>query len=299
VQADDYANSVEQVKNLRRALDVLAADPRIDPARLALVGHDFGGMYGTLAAATDPRIKALTIMAATTSFSDWYMYGKFRLDGEAKANYVAKMAPLDPVKYMAKLSIPVLMQFAQSDFYVPRESIAAFRKALPNSTKALIYDAGHGLDWQATRDRKAFLTADFREVFVGNPGGDLAERKNYFEFDKAANGHFEYRVVDLSDAAVTLDVYESNDLFEALGCGVRRERTIFRLRDGKIREMEVTSILDARKSCSEARNAFVAWAEKERPAEAGKFLAKGRLQMTGSAAAPMIALAKEWAKYVK
>lgn len=331
VQAEDYATSVNQVKNLRRALDVLAADPRIDRDRIALVGHDFGGMYGTLAAAADARVKALGIMAATGSFSDWYMYGKFRLDGEAYKQYVAKMAPLDPVKYMAKLTIPVLMQFAESDFYVPRPKIEAFRKALPNSKPALLYDAGHGLDWQATRDRKAFLidffklrkepadvihaylaareegdpakiesfhTADFREIFMGTPGGDLAERKNYYEFDKVAHGHFEYRMVETAKESVTLDLYESNDLFEALGCGVRRERMVFRMAGGKIREEEMISVLDARAPFVESRKAFVAWALKERPDEAAKFIEKGRLRMNGVAVTPMVALAKEWSKTV-
>jgi dienelactone hydrolase len=54
----DYDFSVQQVKDLRRALDVLLAQPGIDKTRVALVGHDFGAMYGALAAAADPRVTA-------------------------------------------------------------------------------------------------------------------------------------------------------------------------------------------------------------------------------------------------
>ncbi|MEO8028073.1 MAG: prolyl oligopeptidase family serine peptidase, partial [Bryobacteraceae bacterium] len=229
VQADDFKNSVEQVKDLRRALDVLTAEPRVDKDRIALVGHDFGGMYGVVTAAVDSRIKAFTLMASTTSFSDWYTYGKFRLEGEAREKYVAQMAPLDPVAHIAKLKVPVLMQFANFDFYVPRDKINAFRKAVAKPNPLWLYEAGHGLDWQAERDRKAFLidklhlsmestdiihayfqarnegdpvkieafhSADFRETFLGQPGGDLAERKKYYEFDEAVHGHFEYRFVE-------------------------------------------------------------------------------------------------------
>src|SRR3954469_1732624 len=66
-RAEDYRRSVQQVRDLRRALDVLAPPSRsappgrqaaapLDPTRLAYVGHDFGAMYGTLAAAVDPRV---------------------------------------------------------------------------------------------------------------------------------------------------------------------------------------------------------------------------------------------------
>lgn len=76
----DYARSVQQVKDLRRALDVLLAQPTIDPERIAYVGHDFGAMYGALAVASDPRVHAFAFMAGTRSFSDWFLYGKPKLE---------------------------------------------------------------------------------------------------------------------------------------------------------------------------------------------------------------------------
>src|SRR5262249_57326088 len=48
----DYAASIDQVKDLRRALDFLLAQEGVDPARVAFVGHDFGGMYGSIVPAT-------------------------------------------------------------------------------------------------------------------------------------------------------------------------------------------------------------------------------------------------------
>ncbi|MCA1650329.1 MAG: hypothetical protein LC753_08625, partial [Acidobacteria bacterium] len=80
----DFAQSVAQVKELRRALDVLLAQPGVDAARVAFVGHDFGAMYGTLAAANDPRISAFAFMAGTTAFSDWFLFGQPRLQGAAR-----------------------------------------------------------------------------------------------------------------------------------------------------------------------------------------------------------------------
>lgn len=45
-RADDLENSAAQVKELRRALDVLLSHPGIDKSRVAYVGHDFGAMFG-------------------------------------------------------------------------------------------------------------------------------------------------------------------------------------------------------------------------------------------------------------
>ena len=148
-RAEDYARSVQQVRDLRRALDVLTAQPGIDRARFAYVGHDFGAMYGTIAAAVDPRVTHFVFMAATASFSDWFLYGP-KLEGEAREKFIAELAPLDPVKWVPKLRGPVLMQFADNDEHVStarREQLAA---AAPKGTDVRLYKAGHELNDTAT-----------------------------------------------------------------------------------------------------------------------------------------------------
>jgi dienelactone hydrolase len=56
--AADIGEIEREVARLRAGLDLLAARPEVDPARLAVVGHDFGGMLAILAAAHDPRVRA-------------------------------------------------------------------------------------------------------------------------------------------------------------------------------------------------------------------------------------------------
>ena len=73
----------EEVGRLTTGLDLLAARPDVDATRLALVGHDFGAMYGALAVSCDERTKAFVFMAGTQSFSDWFLYGP-KLEGEAR-----------------------------------------------------------------------------------------------------------------------------------------------------------------------------------------------------------------------
>jgi predicted esterase len=162
---EDYTRSVQQVRDLRRALDVLMAQPGVDRTRVAYVGHDFGAMYGTLAAVVDPRVTHFVFMAGTASFSDWFLYGP-KLEGEARDRFVAALAPLDPVRWVPKLRGPVLMQFADTDEHVStarREQLAA---AAPSGTEVRTYKAGHELSEEATRERLAWL----RKVLgVGDP----------------------------------------------------------------------------------------------------------------------------------
>ena len=160
-RAEDYTRSVQQVRDLRRALDVLAAQPGIDRARFAYVGHDFGAMYGTIAAAVDPRVTHFVFMAATASFSDWFLYGP-KLEGEARERFIAELAPLDPVKWVPKVRGPVLMQFADNDEHVStarREQLAA---AAPKGTDVRLYKAGHELNDTATSERLAWLRKTLR-----------------------------------------------------------------------------------------------------------------------------------------
>jgi dienelactone hydrolase len=156
-RAEDFARSVQQVRDLGRALDVLAAQPALDPSRLAYVGHDFGAMYGTLAAANDHRVTHFVFMAGTASFSDWFLYGPPKLEGEERERVIKELAPLDPVRWLPRLRGPLLMQFADSDEHVSdarREMLAA---AAPQGSEVRLYKAGHELNEEATRDRVAWL----------------------------------------------------------------------------------------------------------------------------------------------
>ena len=156
-RAEDYARSVQQVRDLRRAIDVLSAQPGLDPERLAYVGHDFGAMYGTLAAAADPRVTHFVFMAGTASFSDWFLYGPPKLQGEERQRFIDELAPLDPIRWLPRLRGPLLMQFADKDEHVSEARRAQLAAAAPKGADVRTYQAGHELNDEATRDRLAWL----------------------------------------------------------------------------------------------------------------------------------------------
>ncbi|HEX4665605.1 MAG TPA: dienelactone hydrolase family protein [Chthoniobacterales bacterium] len=173
-RAGDYDRSVRQVKDLRRALDVLVAQPKIDLKRVAYVGHDFGAMYGVLAAACDPRVRSIVFMAGTPSFSDWFLYGEPKLQGEARQKFVDELKPLDPIAYLPKLEIPILFQFATSDIHVPKTRADALVKAAAEPKEVRFYLAEHELNEQAAQERIAWLK---RTLKLETPNGPTADSR--------------------------------------------------------------------------------------------------------------------------
>src|SRR5262249_40142604 len=55
IPEEDHANSIRQTIALRRAMDLLAARPEGDKARLGFVGHDYGGGGGNVLGGGGPR----------------------------------------------------------------------------------------------------------------------------------------------------------------------------------------------------------------------------------------------------
>jgi cephalosporin-C deacetylase-like acetyl esterase len=158
----DFEFTQEMPAQIRRALDVLLAQPNVDPSRVALVGHDFGAMWGALAAAQDPRVTHFVYMAGARSFTDWYLFAP-KKEGAEKDAFVAKLAPLDPIAHLAKISPrPVLLQFGTKDRFVANEAAQAQADAVKGPKTLKTYDFEHELTYQARVDRVAWLKEQFK-----------------------------------------------------------------------------------------------------------------------------------------
>jgi len=159
----DLGSSIEQVKELRRALDILASRPGVDSSRLFYVGHDFGAMYGALVAGEDAaRLKAMVFMAGTRSFSDWFLLWP-KQDAAGREAVTRALAPLDPTRHLARVGrLPVLFQFATRDTFVTKDAADALVASAAGPTDVRWYDAEHELNADATRDRLAWLRQSMR-----------------------------------------------------------------------------------------------------------------------------------------
>ena len=59
--------------------------------------------------------------------------------------YLAQMAPLDPVRHVGQVGVPVFFQFAKQDRFVPPEKAQEFVAGAREPKSAGYYDAGHAL----------------------------------------------------------------------------------------------------------------------------------------------------------
>jgi dienelactone hydrolase len=148
-----------EVARLRAGVDLVAARPEVDGARLAVVGHDFGAMLGVLAAAEDSRIRALALIAPTPRWGDWFL--PFWPIAEDRIAYLTAMRPLDPVEAIGRVAPrPVLLQLAERDFYIPVMAGFEMRRAAggPDVLDLRTYDAEHDVRVEEARtDRAGFL----------------------------------------------------------------------------------------------------------------------------------------------
>jgi predicted esterase len=156
-QDNDIQNSIEEVVNTRRAMDLLFSQPNVDVNRFAFVGHDFGGMYGVLAGSLDQRPTHYVVMAATPRFPDWYLYSP-KLEGEARETFIRQMSELDPITHVPNLApAEVFFQFGTDDPHVPKERAEEFFASAKTPKEMKWYESGHGLNEEATNDRKKWL----------------------------------------------------------------------------------------------------------------------------------------------
>lgn len=157
----DAAVSVKQVIEIRRALDVLAAQPQVDPERIGIVAHDFGAMYAAVAAAVDGRVKTLVLLAGTPYLSDWFIpYGGGRLSTDEQPAYIEAMNPYDPIFYVSHLApASVFFQFGEYDNFVPDEKALEFFDAASEPKLMTFYADAHQLFLEHDdADRLAWLT---------------------------------------------------------------------------------------------------------------------------------------------
>jgi hypothetical protein len=102
-------------------------------------------------------VSALVIIAATPRWSDWNV--PFWSLDEGQLAYDRGMHDLDPIERAVDLAgRPVLLQFAERDFYIALMSGSRFRRAIGATAELKSYDAAHDVRHPDARaDRAVFL----------------------------------------------------------------------------------------------------------------------------------------------
>jgi len=90
-------------KDLRRSIDYLGTRRDIDTTRLAYYGVSWGGFLGGLMPAIEPRFKTVVL----------YVAGLEQQKGQPE---------VEPINFLPRITVPVLMLNGRYDYYFPVES---------------------------------------------------------------------------------------------------------------------------------------------------------------------------------
>jgi cephalosporin-C deacetylase-like acetyl esterase len=164
--AHDDEVAVQNVVDLRRGVDLLAARDDINQQRIGYVGHSLGAGFGAILRAVESRIKVFVLMAGVPSGTDLLRLGerpeliefRKRVPKEELERYIKMMAPFDAVNFVRQpRSAPILFQFGRSDDFVPDKEAKRFYASAAEPKEVRSYNSGHELNVQALRDRDHWL----------------------------------------------------------------------------------------------------------------------------------------------
>ncbi len=158
--ASDVTLVQNQVAAMRSALDRLSSERSVDPGRIALVGHDYGAMYGALLADSDTRISTMVLQAPDALMGNWFAQFWLGLEGADRDAYLAMFADLNPVDHTARLGNRVLLQWAGKDDYIGQDVRDAYAASSPLAQVKLYATSDHEFRDSARVDRLAFLTEE-------------------------------------------------------------------------------------------------------------------------------------------
>jgi cephalosporin-C deacetylase-like acetyl esterase len=120
------------VHDVQMVLNYLATRNDVDANRAGMFGEGSGAAIGILAAAVDPRIKALDLTDPWGDWPDWLAKSTLVPDEERpeylKPEFLKRVAPLDPVDWFGKVKVPVRLQYINEPGVTPlaaRERIVA------------------------------------------------------------------------------------------------------------------------------------------------------------------------------
>jgi dienelactone hydrolase len=151
----DLARIEDEIGFLHNAHRLLVDSEDVDSSRIAVVGHDFGAMYGSLL--LEPvGARCAVLVAPTSRWSDWFL--RFWPIASDRFDYMRALSQFDPIVAIPSAGCPLLFHFGSGDFYIAPMTGAEMFQAALEPKQILSYDTGHAMDLaQIESDRALFL----------------------------------------------------------------------------------------------------------------------------------------------
>ncbi|HXA00151.1 MAG TPA: alpha/beta hydrolase [Candidatus Dormibacteraeota bacterium] len=202
------------VHDVQLILDYVATRKDLDAGRVAMFGSGSGGAVAILTSAVDPRIKVVDLMGPWADWPTWVAETKILRDDEratfAKPEFLAKVAPLEPVSWLPKSKAKALrIQDVRGNKSMPDKAQENLEAAAPDF--AVVNQYGNG---------RAFLAnTQPARLFEWMKDELKPDAKLHAATDKASRVHF-YPAVQAPQAPAwpsvgTLEVEKTNNTANA------------------------------------------------------------------------------------
>ncbi len=134
------------VHDVKFILDYLAQRGDVDMNRIGMFGEGSGGAIAILAAAADSRIKAVDALEPWGDWPDFLAKSSRVQDDPDHAEYIKpeflkKVAPLDPVKWLPDLKIPIRVLQVRQNASTPLECKESIKAAAPKQAEFVRFEA--------------------------------------------------------------------------------------------------------------------------------------------------------------
>jgi cephalosporin-C deacetylase-like acetyl esterase len=145
----DREEQIQLIIDLRRAIDLLAARPEVDPERIAYLGVSYGGAMGGLLAGVEDRLQAYVLIVGdgglvthvTNPENRTMPLNEFFQDHRA---WIEDMWSIEPIHYVGHASpAPLLFQNAVQDQYVNVEDAIRYQDMASEPKHVIWYDSAH------------------------------------------------------------------------------------------------------------------------------------------------------------
>lgn len=148
--------NVQNVVDLRRAVDLLESLPQVDAKRIGYAGLSAGARTGAILSGVENRIKAYVLMSGGATPAREYAA---RVPARLRAEVLRLVSQTDPLRYVRNASpAKLLFQDGLQDELVPRAALVRLYTAASEPKEMRWYRAGHILNTRAFRDQLRWLS---------------------------------------------------------------------------------------------------------------------------------------------
>lgn len=149
---------VNDVVNVRRAIDVLHSLPQVGDRPIGYVGFSYGAILGGILSGVEHRIRAYDLMSGGANVG-----APQGIPAQYRREVERLLESIDPGRYVDDAAPSRLFfQDGLHDEVASRQSLATLYEVASEPKRIRWYDAGHTLNAKAAADQLAWLQAELR-----------------------------------------------------------------------------------------------------------------------------------------